>query len=41
MQIETHFIPLSVSLWSDLANPVFDDVGLAGFKSRANASLLA
>ena len=30
------FIPLSVSLWNDLANPVFDGVGLAGFKSRAN-----
>ena len=28
------FIPLSVSLWNDLANPVFDGVGLAGFKSR-------
>ena len=28
-------------LWNDLANPVFDGVGLAGFKSRANASLLA
>ena len=27
------FIPLSVSLWNDLANPVFDGVGLAGFKS--------
>ena len=35
------FIPLSVSLWNDLANPVFDGVGLAGFKSRANAVLLA
>ena len=35
------FIPFSVSLWNDLANPVFDGVGLAGFKSRANASLLA
>ena len=35
------FIPFSVSLWNDLANPVFDDVGLASFKSRANASLLA
>ena len=34
-------IPFSVSLWNDLANPVFDGVGLAGFKSRANASLLA
>ena len=27
-------IPLSVSLWDDLADSVFDDVGLAGFKSR-------
>ena len=35
------FFPLSVSLWNDLANPVFDGVGLAGFKSRANAFLLA
>ena len=35
------FIPLSVSLWNDLSNPVFDGVGLAGFKSRANAFLLA
>ena len=25
------FIPLSVFLWNDLANPVFDGVGLAGF----------
>ena len=30
-------IHLSVFLWNDLANPVFDRVGLAGFKSRANA----
>ena len=35
------FIPLSVSLWSDLTNPVFDGVGLAGFKRRANACLFA
>ena len=35
------FVPLSVSLWNDLSDPVFDDVGLAGFKSRANAFLLA
>ena len=35
------FIPLSVSLWNDLANPVFNDVGLTGFKSRANVFLLA
>ena len=34
-------IPFSVSLWNDLDNPVFDGVGLAGFKSRAYASLLA
>ena len=35
------FIPLSVSLWNDLSEPVFDGVGLAGFKSRANAFLFA
>ena len=35
------FISLSVSLWNDLCGPVFDGVGLAGFKSRANALLLA
>ena len=35
------FIPISVSLWNDLAIPVFDGGGLAGFKSRANAILLA
>ena len=35
------FILLSVSLWNDLANPVFDGVGLAGFKNRANAFLLS
>ena len=28
-------------LWNDLSDPVFDGVGLAGFKSRANAFLLA
>ena len=31
----------SVSLWNDLASSVFEGVGLVGFKSRANASLLA
>ena len=31
------FILLSVSMWNDLADPVFDGVGLAGFKSRDNA----
>ena len=35
------FIPLSVSLWNDLSDPVLDGVGLAGFKSRAVAFLLA
>ena len=32
---------LSVSLYNDLSDPVFDGVGLAGFKSSANAFLLA
>ena len=41
LQYSRTFIPFSVSLWNGLANPVFDGVGLAGFKSRANASLLA
>ena len=31
------FISLSVSLWNDLGDSVFDGVGVAGFKSRANA----
>ena len=30
------FMPLSVSLWNDLSDPVFEGVRLAGFKSRAN-----
>ena len=41
LQYSRTFIPFSVSLWNDLARSVFDGVGLAGFKSRANASLLA
>ena len=36
-----NFIPLSVSLWNDLSDLVVDGVGLAGFKSRGNAILLA
>ena len=40
-QYSKTFIPLPVSLWNDLANPVFDGVGLMGFKSRAYAFLLA
>ena len=35
------FVPLSVSRWHDLCDPVFDGVALAGFKSKANAFLLA
>ena len=41
LQYHSNFIPLSVSLWNDLADPVFDGGRLAGFKSRANAFLLA
>ena len=41
LQYGMTFIPLSVSLWNDLVDPVFDGVGLAGFKSRSNAFLLA
>ena len=40
-QYRRTFAPLSVSLWNALSDPVFDGVVLAGFKSRANASLLA
>ena len=35
------FEPLSVYLWNNLSDPVFDEVGLACFKSRANDLLLA
>ena len=35
------FIHLSVSLWNDLAVPVFDVVGLTGSKTRANPLLLS
>ena len=41
LQYSRTFIPFSVSLWNFLSDPVFDDVGLVGFKSRANAFLLA
>ena len=40
-QYSRTFIPFSVSLWNYLNDPVFDGVGLAGFKGRANAFLLA
>ena len=36
-QYRRTFIRLSVSLWSDLVDPVFDGVGLASFKIRSNA----
>ena len=40
-QYRRTFIVLSVSLWTDLSDPVFDGVGLASFKSRANAFILS
>ena len=30
-QYRKTFVPISVSLWKDLSDPVFDGVGLAGF----------
>ena len=36
LAVQQDFYALSVSLWNVLAYPVFDGVGLAGFKSRAN-----
>ena len=40
-QYRRTFVPLSVSFWNDLADFVFDGVGVAGLKSRGNAFLLA
>ena len=40
-QYRRSFSPLSVSLWNNLSYPVFDGVGLADLKSRANAFMLA
>ena len=40
-QYRQTFISLSVSLWNDLSDPVFDGVGLMGFKTSANAFLSA
>ena len=40
LQYHRTFVPLSVSHWNDLGDPVFDGVGLAGFKSKINAFLL-
>ena len=39
--VQQDFYSLSVSLWNDLASPIFDGVGLAGFKSRDNVFSLA
>ena len=36
-QYRRTFIPFSVSLWNNLVHPIFDGVGLVGFKSRSNA----
>ena len=41
LQYSRTFIPFLVSVWNDLSNPVFDGVGLAGFKRRTKVSLLA
>ena len=38
LQSRRTFIALSVSLWNDLAEPVFGGMGLSGFKSRTNTS---
>ena len=35
------FVLLSLSLWNDFSDPVYDGMGLAGFTSRANAFLMA
>ena len=35
------FMPLSVSIWIDLADPVFDVVRVADLKSKADVFLLA
>ena len=40
-QFSRTFILLSIFLRNDHSDPVFDGVGLSGFKSRANAFLLA
>ena len=39
-QYRRTFVPHSVSLWNDISDAMFDGVGLAGLKSRANSYLL-
>ena len=41
LAISQYLYPLSLSQLNDLANPVFDGVGLVGFKSRTNIFSLA
>ena len=41
LQYHRTYIPFSVPLWNGLADPIFDGVGLLGFKSWANTFLLA
>ena len=41
LSIAEALCPSLCFFWNDLSDPVFDGVGLAGFKSRANAFLLA
>ena len=41
LQYRQTFIRLSVSLWNDRSDPMFNGVGLAGFMSRANAFLFS
>ena len=38
-QCHRAFISQSVSVWNDLSAPLFDGVGLVGFKSRTNVFL--
>ena len=40
-QYRRTFVPLSVSLWNNLGDNVFDGVELSGFKSRVDAFQLA
>ena len=40
LQYRNTFISLSLSLWNDLGDPIFDGVGRAGLKSRANVRFL-
>ena len=41
LKVRRTFIPHALSLWNDIGDSMFHGVGLAGFKSRANAPLLA